>query len=194
MLLNPWRCSNATCWYKGDGCWLVEPFVGPSVLEAAVFEGCGDGVQGLWAFSLMGWEFVCGGMDYIMGSWSWCIWIRLQELSIWVNSIYFFILQRFSTSKSTAVRDLKVLERGYWKSIKANCFQHDYRPAMGINTAVSKNARTQQNLRISAKQFSRALHILVRGGRQLGGGAGGGWDYEIPKRFRKERNRRTMIL
>jgi len=36
-------------------------------------------------------------------------------------------------------------------------------------TAVSGNAKTQQNLRISAKWFSRAEHIPLWGRRGLGG-------------------------
>lgn len=120
-------------------------------------------------------------------------WIRLKELSICMKSFFFFFFPLcFSTSKSIAMRDLKVFERGYWKSMKANCFQHDYPPAMGVNTAVSKNSRTRQNLRVSAKQFPRAENILVWGGRELGGGHEEGRDCEI--RFRKERNRRRMIL
>jgi len=64
---------------------------------------------------------------------------------------------------------------------------------MGVNTAVSKNARTRQNLRISARQFSRTEHVLVWGGRELRGRQEEGRG-EILKRFREERNRRRMIL
>lgn len=78
--------------------------------------------------------------------------------------------------------------------MKANCFQHDYPAATGVNTAVQRMPGLDKNLRISAKQFSRAEHILVWGGRELGGGQEKGRDYEILKRFRKERNRRRMIL
>lgn len=121
-----------------------------------------------------------------------CIWIRLKELGIWMNSFLFFFVC-LSTSKSIAMRDLKVFERGYWKSMKANCFQHDYPPAMGVNTAVSKNARTRQNLRISAKQFSRAEHILVQ---EEGSWEGSRGKEEIMKSWKDsgKRNRRRMIL
>lgn len=138
--------------YMRDGCCLVEPPLDPEALEAAGFECCGDGFQGLWAFSPMGFESVCGGIGWVVERWSWCIWIRLKQLSIWMNSFFppSFPSLCFSTSKSIAMRDLKVFERGYWKSLKANCFQHDYPASMGVNTAASKNARTRQNLRISA--------------------------------------------
>lgn len=156
----------------------------PVGMDFQGFDGFEHLPHGLWCHSVGAGELKLLHFNSTKGA------QHMDELSLFI--IFFFPLC-FSTSKSIEMRDLKVFERRYWKSTKANCFQHDYPAATGVNTAGQRMPGSTKSKDFSKTIFQGWAYSCM-GRKGVGRGREKGRDYEILRRFREERSGRRMIL